>query len=160
MTCSLGRPYCRVEFALSESQANDVFRKAEKLSPSKSPYGIPVYPYVWEVLSPELGGPDLSMDMGTDDHGHPVRANFFFDRTRRATFQPMTAVRVHVEVALFLGDGEEQHSMDGRMHYEAAKHVRGGLLGLSVSPYLPAVREENPPLDEGTETRETNPGAS
>jgi hypothetical protein len=85
-------------------------QKAKEYDTGKSPYGIPVYPYVWEKSSwPFI----LFLNMD-----EPFRAVFSFERQR-------VGVLIHVSVWQKTGAMTADVVTDISLHLDAVHHLRG-----------------------------------
>ena len=129
----------------------DAYRRAETFEVSKSPYGLPSYPYVWHVAREHNS---LRLEMGKTEKtlvGDSRRIVAMF------TFQvngPPAGVGVlaHVAVWLIPEDGEPdadgwtaRHSANTNYHLSAISCFKGALLNVPGVAYAILVPENPPP---------------
>lgn len=132
---------------------NDAIRRATTFDLSKSPYGAPAYPYVWNYNKEHSS---IRLEMGlTDSESDRKRVISMF------MFQvngPPTGVGVLVHVAVWLADPSKEpsgpdwsaiHSRNTNWHMAAINHFKGALLNVPGGAYAVSVPEElpSPPTD-------------
>ncbi len=143
--CTRSYPQCKCEFRVTDKMKNDAFHCAEQYTKSKAPYGIPTYPYVWEVSREH---DTINLEMGRDDQGRRKVAQFKFD----VDVKP--GVNVHVVVWFILDSEPDQEgwtarfSADERLHAAAVVQFRGILLKAPGTFSLEVPTVDPPPVDE------------
>lgn len=149
--CSRSMVSCQMEFRLTVEQKQKAISRAEELGADQSPYGIPIYPFVWSYTSQTQS---IRLEMGEDTAGKKAAMFTFEDDSHRPSlrtawarhgqFLPTTVV-VHISVFIIKNDLAPDWSAepidDTRIHWDALNHFKGTLLGLP-GIYRPRIGQE------------------
>lgn len=142
MACVRGKPDCLFEFRMSLVNMHHAFKRAQLLTAEKSPYPIPVYPYVWRA-DPNFN--KIELEMGLDDNSNRRVAKFLFEIDTKA---PGVLVHVAVYIIHMVSDPWVLPSMDSRLHGAAVLAFQAALRRMPaefvIAPETPPAPQTNP----------------
>lgn len=117
------------------------FRKAEEYDVGKSPYGFPVYPYLWRSFPDRMA---IRLEMGYRGANRLVADfGFEFQNDRGGICVHVTVWVVKPTVDPSIAGFASLPSKDTRQHVLAAGHLKGTLFGQQTRYTV-----ETPELDE------------